>query len=109
VRQLRNAVEYAFVCSRGAVLERPNLPPEILAWKGFIPARHEESEVAIAVPPPPRTRKKRTPRAANDRDQLLELLQRFRGNRSRVAEELGVGRTTLWRKLRELGIEESYR
>ena len=26
-----------------------------------------------------------------------------------VAKELGIGRTTLWRKLKELGIEEVYR
>jgi DNA-binding NtrC family response regulator len=38
--------------------------------------------------------------------QAIELaLQRARGNRSLVAQQLGIGRTTLYRKLKEYGLK----
>jgi transcriptional regulator of acetoin/glycerol metabolism len=36
-----------------------------------------------------------------ERTRLLHALERSRWNQSRAAEELGISRTTLWRKLRE--------
>lgn len=35
---------------------------------------------------------------------LLELLNQHKWNKTKVAEILGVDRTTLWRKLKKLGI-----
>jgi len=32
-------------------------------------------------------------------------LQKHQWNKTKVAEELGIGRTTLWRKLKNLNIE----
>ena len=105
VRELRNALEYAFVCSSGTVLERPSLPKEILEWGEFHPqaAREEDS------PPSRRRAKEERPAPPLTRQALVEALERFQGNRSRAARHLGVGRTTLWRKMREFGIEETYR
>jgi len=117
VRELRNALEYAFVCSKGTVLERPVLPVEIQSWRGErAMARMERTPLD---PPPPRRNGRGKVRdeagetaahaAPENREQFLELLERFRGNRSLLAKELGIGRTTLWRKLKGLGIEEVYR
>ena len=36
---------------------------------------------------------------------ILQTLERFSGNHSAAAEALGIGRTTLWRKLKEYGID----
>ena len=36
---------------------------------------------------------------------ILQTLERFGRNHSGAAEALGIGRTTLWRKLKEYGIE----
>ena len=116
VRELRNALEYAFVCSQGTILERPALPIEVQSWRGARSIPLDEPEPRgrrgrggpSALSPEPDL-PKADPSALDDRDQLLGLLERYRGNRSRLAKELGVGRTTLWRKLKELGIEEIYR
>lgn len=114
VRELRNALEYAFVCSHGTVLERPSLPIEIQTWKETKPLRprkgqEAESEVFSAGAPPGQGRHRGKASAIRDRDVMLELLREFKGNRSSVAKHLGIGRTTLWRRLTELGIEETYR
>ncbi len=39
-----------------------------------------------------------------ERNAIVEALQRAGGNRARVSRELGIGRTTLYRKLKEYGI-----
>ena len=41
-----------------------------------------------------------------ERMKILETLQSFGGNRATTAKALGIGRNTLWRKLKEYEIEE---
>jgi transcriptional regulator of acetoin/glycerol metabolism len=41
-----------------------------------------------------------------EKKDLLIILERYHWNRSKVAKELGIGRTTLWRKLKKLNIEK---
>ena len=41
-----------------------------------------------------------------ERVHILQTLERFGRNHSGAAEALGIGRTTLWRKLKEYGIEK---
>lgn len=40
--------------------------------------------------------------------EIAELLRRHGGNREKVAEELGVSKTTLWRYIKKYGIEPDY-
>ena len=41
--------------------------------------------------------------------QLIEALERNGGSRSLAAEELGVSKTTLWRRMKKYGVAEKYR
>lgn len=82
VRELRNVIEYAFAIGEGPVLEIQCLTPEI---RGEAPIR--------------------TILAGGDnieRDQILDALARTNGRKSEAADLLGVSRSTLWRKMREL-------
>lgn len=85
VRELENAVEHAFVMCRGEQVEAEHLPAHIL---DYVRAHHD------------------TPQERPDERTMIEMaLKRHAGNRSRAAEELGMHRTTLWRKLKTLGLE----
>ncbi|MFO6453423.1 MULTISPECIES: helix-turn-helix domain-containing protein [unclassified Aeromicrobium] len=51
------------------------------------------------------TGRRLTPMEEAERDAILRALEESQGNRSAAASRLGIGRTTLYRKLRQLGIE----
>lgn len=40
-------------------------------------------------------------------DMIRMALHRYRGQMSEVARKLGIGRSTLYRKMKELGLEEA--
>jgi len=80
VRELMNALHYALVKTRGAVLDASHLPPEIT--RGRLPARR-------------RAGRKPKLSAADVRKALSES----GGNRAKAARLLGVGRSTLYRTL----------
>jgi Nif-specific regulatory protein len=40
-----------------------------------------------------------------EKRQILKALERYDGNRTQAAKALGIGRNTLLRKLKEVGIE----
>ncbi len=86
VRELANVLEYAYAIGLGPVLELSDLTPEL---------RGEP-------PPDRRTHAPRAPLA--ERERLLEVLEETSWHRGKAAEQLGISRTTLWRKLRETGL-----
>ena len=86
VRELRNAIEYAFAVGSGPALELRELPPEL---------RGE---------PPPDSPFDRHGVTATDleRERIVDALRRAAGRKGEAAEILGISRSTLWRKMREL-------
>jgi len=86
VRELENAIEHAFVLCRGNVIEVEHLPERIVAG-----ARDEGKLTA--------------PFGGSSPEAVIrECLARNHGNRSETARELGMHRSTLWRKMRQYGI-----
>jgi len=89
VRELRNCMESAVVMSRGSLLTEEDLPPTLRkgsddGWIRIpIGTNMEEAEKII----------------------ILETVSAQKGNQSKAAEILGIGRKTLYRKL--TGREES--
>jgi transcriptional regulator with PAS, ATPase and Fis domain len=89
IRELENAMERAAILSRGDVVGPDDLPPHIVAGLplGPGPALPEALSLAEA-----------------EKILIVQTLERVGWNHSRAAEVLGIGRTTLWRKLREYGL-----
>jgi len=87
VRELENALEHALVLSRGGTIEARHLPPELGRKSG----RQVLGEVPL--------------HSDQEKELLAAALQTAGWNRSRAARQLGIDRTTLWRKIREYGLQ----
>jgi len=109
IRELRNIVEYGVNICQGRQIEVENLPKYLLSRLAPIspvprePASPPEAE---SVPSPPRMEADRDWQAI-EKDLIINTLTQTRGNRSKAAEILGWGRTTLWRKLKTHGLVTS--
>ena len=88
VRELENIIEHAFVLCPAGMIEPSHLPEELLS---SAPGR-----AAI-----------KGPMTLNDLERLyiLEALARNQWNRLATARELGIHKSTLFRKIKSLGIE----
>jgi len=85
VRELENAIEHAFVMCHDEEIHAEHLPAVI--------TRNGAATNGVAVD------------KKSEKEVILEALHRHRGNRTKAAEELGIHRTTLWRKAKSYGIE----
>ena len=101
VRELENALEYAVAVCKGQTIHRQDLPGEIQQGSPtYSPARTVDHASVGAVPPiePP------AEDSSREREQLRAALDAHQWNRAETAQALGISRTTLWRKMRELGL-----
>jgi PAS domain S-box-containing protein len=95
VRELENVLEHAYIVSRGPQLSVEDLPP-YLTRGGLVDPRAHAARVGPFARP--------LAGAEPDRQRLLECLRRHAWNLPRAAQELGMHRTTLWRKVKRLGL-----
>jgi transcriptional regulator with PAS, ATPase and Fis domain len=95
VRELRNVLEYAYVVGEGPVVVDADLPPELLDGQAEEPTAPAVNR-PVALPP----ERPHSPEA----DRIRRAVERAGGNRDRAAQVLGMSRSTLWRKMRALGI-----
>ena len=93
VRELRNILAYAYVIGDGPRLELSHLPPEVVSAEVVNGGRAEPDEAFPKAEP-------------GDAKKIRSALARTKGSREQAAKLLGLSRVTLWRRMRELGIEE---
>ncbi len=82
VRQLINALEYCAVTCKGDTIEVSDLPDYVFN-KGTTGA----SEKRLG------------------REELLSALSQHNGSKTLTAKHLGISRVTLWKRLKEFGVE----
>ncbi len=88
VRELENIIEQAFVLCRGGVIELHHLPPELRPTTTT--AGGDLGAMSLQ---------------AMERHLIAETLRRYNGNRTQAARDLGIDTSTLYRKIRALGID----
>jgi len=85
VRELENVIEFALVRTNSNEQIQLNKLPSNLIEKNNNPNIQPFSN-------------------SKERTEMLMLLEKYQWNRSKVSEVLGIGRTTLWRKLKKLNL-----
>jgi DNA-binding NtrC family response regulator len=93
VRELQNIVERAVLLGRGPRIVLDDLPGQIASGQGIAlePAAGKHLKDALVSP---------------ERSIILEVLETHHWNRNQTAEALGINRTTLYKKMKRLGLEE---
>jgi PAS domain S-box-containing protein len=104
VRELKNIVERAFVFCRHKRIDVRHLPEEVFV-RSFEPEASGSASVESTVDPPAVTSSYR-PSGDQDARLIREALERHRWNRTEAAKSLGIGRNTLWRKMKKYGLLE---
>jgi two-component system response regulator AtoC len=98
VRELMAAIEYACIVCEGNRILPCHLPPEIVE-SGGEPEEAAEERTGEA------SRRYQAPDPEEEREIIRQALQEAQGNRTRAAAALGMGRTTLWQKLKAYGLD----
>jgi len=96
VRELENLIEYGFVLCHDQKIDINHLPEDLQPEVG-------SQAAASGTQPVVRDRKKRLKTA--EADAIRGALEVTGGRVEETARELGISRTTLWRKMKRLGID----
>jgi PAS domain S-box-containing protein len=112
IRELRNIVEYGVCICQQEQMDMEHLPRYLLSSHEYgqrSPGRGSSSPVSLQNPESVMMTGELDPAAIKDwggleKDLIVKVLLQTRGNRSKAAEILGWGRTTLWRKLKRHGL-----
>ena len=85
IRELENMMEHAFVLCKGDFIELEHLPTELSN------AKQNYSKQTT------------WPLENAEAETIRKVLEKYDGNRLKTAQELGIDRTTLWRKMKKYG------
>ncbi len=95
VRELQNIVERAVLLGKGPYVTVDDLPRRLL----------EETPLPSGAPLPSRGRTLKDALEGPERQIILDALESHHWNRNATAETLGINRTTLYKKMKRLGLE----
>jgi two-component system response regulator HydG len=101
IRELENSIERACALSSGPVLRLGDLPTQLQqqgleGLKTQVAAEAGANETATAV----------KPLADMEKEAILTAIRNLNGDKLLAARLLGIGKTTLYRKLKEYGIHD---
>ncbi len=108
IRELRNIVEYCVNICQNREIDVEHLPKYLFSSPVLIdanlPAEVKPPVLVQVVPGPQPIQETGKDWLALEKELIINTLIQTRGNRSKAADILGWGRTTLWRKLKNHGL-----
>ena len=96
VRELRHVIERACVLCEGSTISLEHFPDKIQKPTHPVPLPPVQGvrlNTAASLPP-----------YISERDEIIDILKRARGNKSKAARMLNIDRSTLYRKMQRIGI-----
>jgi DNA-binding NtrC family response regulator len=109
VRELENAIERACALSSGPVLHMGDLPTQLQDFRMHsIPQRYDADVREVSADEDRLSGGDGTivSIAEMEKSAILGTIQQLKGDKLMAARLLGIGKTTLYRKLKEYGITE---
>jgi two-component system response regulator HydG len=103
VRELMAAAEYSCIVCEGGRILPCHLPEEIREGAGTF-ATGDGRKPGAVDSRPESGRRYQAPDSDAEREAIRSALEEANGNRTKAAAALGMGRTTLWQKLKEYGL-----
>jgi DNA-binding NtrC family response regulator len=93
VRELENILEHCLVVCQGEEIERRHLPvPLIKKTEKFQKTESKDNTIEPGQ---------------EEEETIREMLEKYKWNKTRTAQELNMDRSTLWRKIKKYNIEET--
>ncbi len=90
IRELINAIEYAFVLCPGDEIKKNNFPPSISGKRRYSSGQRPKKDRRVN---------------SEQKEAILEALKKTNGNKTEAAKILGISRVTLWKRLKEHEIQ----
>jgi two-component system response regulator HydG len=110
IRELENAIEYALTMANGEELTPEDFPMQSLTWNSSNPDPVDDPQVPLAAPKEtmpsyPSLRVLEEEKMDKEREKVFEALRLHDGNRTLAAKELGISKSTLWRKIKRTQLD----
>jgi len=104
VRELENVVERAFALGVGEVLQEDDLPPHVVHGQPTLAPTVLGADDAQGTLDGTSLADMRSQREAAERRAILRALHDVGGDKAAAAQQLGMSRSTFYRRLKELGL-----
>lgn len=99
IREIQNAIESAVTLSKNETISAEELPLSVEKFSEFNEdIREDQKRKSFIV----------TSLAEQEKNAIVEALNKYGGNQTKVAQVLGISTTTLWRKIKKYGIRPQH-
>jgi two-component system, NtrC family, response regulator HydG len=105
VRELSNALEYALVHSAGSEILASHFPAEMLTKLAPVLSSSSSTPIAPIQPSRKTISYYQKPDDNSEKQRIEQVLQEVKGNKVQAAKRLEMSRTTLWKRIREYGLD----
>ena len=102
VRELENSLERACALSSGPIVHLADLPTQLQNFRLAI--RHSNPPAPLSIAAHEDEKNPVVPLSEIEKQAILDTLRKLDGDKIQAAKLLGIGKTTLYRKLKEYGI-----